>query len=131
MRLPLDTHIALWAITADQRLSDKARGLLLDSSNEIYVSTASVWEIAVKRALSRGRTSDVLIGGRDALTRFVQAGFALLPIAPKHAAEVETLPPLQADPFDRLLLAQAFSDPLGLLTRDAKVLAYGGATIEV
>jgi PIN domain nuclease of toxin-antitoxin system len=131
VRLLLDTHVALWAVTYDHRLSEKARGLLLDESNEIYVSAASVWEIAIKHALSRGRPSDILIGGREALTRFAQAGFVLLAIAPSHAAEVEALPRLHADPFDRLLLAQAFSEPLNLLTRDAKILAYGGTTIEV
>ena len=131
MRLLLDTHVALWAVTYDQRLSEKARALLLDDRNEVYVSAASVWEIAIKHALSRGRNSDVLIGGQDALSRFAQAGFVLLAIAPSHAAAIETLPPLHADPFDRLLLAQAFYEPLSLLTRDAKILAYGGITIEV
>jgi PIN domain nuclease of toxin-antitoxin system len=105
--------------------------LLTDGGNEIFISAASVREISVKHRLSRRRRNDILISGRDALTRFAEAGCALPAISPAHAAEVEILPKLHADPFDRLLLAQAFSEPLGLLTRDTKILAYGGTTIEV
>ena len=88
VRLLLDTHVGLWAITYDQRLSERARGLLTDGGNEIFISAASVWEIAVQHALSRGRRNDIVSSGRDALTRFAEAGFALLAISPAHAAEV-------------------------------------------
>ena len=131
MRLLLDTHVALWAVADDPRLSPAARVLIADPGNEVFVSAASVWEIAIKHGLARGRADDMPISGRDALLHFTAAGYALLPISPAHAAAVEELPRLHEDPFDRLLVAQARTEPLRLLTRDAKVLAYGDTALAV
>ncbi len=131
MRLLLDTHVALWAVTDDARLSEKAHGLITDAGNDIFVSAASVWEIAIKHALRRGRADDMPVSGEVARACFTEAGYGWLPISAAHAAHVEQLPPLHADPFDRLLVAQAFLEPLGLLSRDAAVLAYGGMAIAV
>ncbi len=129
MRLLLDTHIALWAITGDRRLSANACALILDTENEVIVSAASVWEIAIKHALARGRPDDMPVSGSQALNAFTAAGYAMLPISPAHAAAIEQLPRLHDDPFDRMLLAQAITEPLRLLTSDARVLAYGRETI--
>src|ERR1019366_9976248 len=85
----------------------------------------------IKHALARGAPNDMPISGQEALGYFRDAGFALLDISPKHAAGVETLPPLHADPFDRLLIAQALMTPLRLLTHDARVAAYSDLTIAV
>jgi PIN domain nuclease of toxin-antitoxin system len=126
--LLLDTHVALWALTNDPRLSRRARALIEDPANDVLVSAASVWEIAIKHALGRG---DMPISGDQALDWFRQAGYALLPIAPDHAAAVEHLPDHHRDPFDRLLVAQAIAEPLRLLTRDPLVLRYGDMAIAV
>lgn len=128
MKLLLDTHIALWAIADDWRLNDLARSLIDDPENEVMVSAATVWEISIKHALARG---NMPISGEEALGYFRSAEFMLLGITPVHAAAVETLPPLHADPFDRILIAQAMTEPARLLTRDAQVAAYGAMVLVV
>lgn len=128
MRLLLDTHIALWALTDDPRLSQRARALIDDPANQVMVSAATVWEIAIKHALGR---DDMPISGDEALEWFRQAGYDLLPITPAHAAAVEHLPDHHRDPFDRLLVAQAMTEPLRLLSRDPLVVRYGDAVMAV
>ena len=122
MRLLLDTHIALWAVIDDPRLSAKARALILDPANEIVVSAASIWEIAIKHALRR---EDMQVSGQEALEIFVAAGFNLLAIAPTHAAQVDALPSIHQDPFDRILVAQAMVEQLRLMSHDSTVAHYG------
>ena len=131
MRLLLDTHIALWAIADDDRLSARARALIDDTDNEIVVSAATVWEIAVKHALARGGANDMPISGQQALGYFRDAGFELLSISPAHTVAIEALAPLHADPFDRILVAQAMATPLRLLTQDQRVAAYSDSIIAV
>ncbi|WP_428483968.1 type II toxin-antitoxin system VapC family toxin [Rhodopila sp.] len=131
MRLLLDTHIALWAIADHPNLSPKARRLIDDPDNQIVVSTATVWEIAIKHALGRGGPNDMPISGQDALDYFRDAGFEMMPISPAHAAAVETLAPLHADLFDRMLVIQAMATPLRLLTHDQRVAAYSDSIIAV
>lgn len=128
MRLLLDTHIALWAVVDDPRLSAKARALILDPANEILVSAASIWEISIKHALRR---EDMQVSGQEALEIFVAAGFDLLAISPTHAAQVDALAPIHQDPFDRILVAQATVDDLRLLSHDATVARYGPAVERV
>lgn len=103
MRLLLDTHIALWAIANSPRLPVQARGLIENTGDHIVISAASIWEIAIKHALARGAANDMPLSGQDALGYFRDARFELLDISPAHAAGVETLPALHADPFDRIL----------------------------
>lgn len=122
MRLLLDSHIAVWALTNDRRLSAAARELLLDEGSEIWVSAATVWEIAVKHGLRRGAMP---FSGKDATRYFRDAGYRLLDIRAEHAAAVEQLPPIHADPFDRLLIAQAVVEPLHFVTHDALLARYG------
>ncbi|UEM06836.1 type II toxin-antitoxin system VapC family toxin (plasmid) [Skermanella rosea] len=129
MRLLLDTHIALWAIIDSPNLTARIRELIIDPGNIITVSTVSVWEIAIKHALARGKPTDMPISGAEALHYFRAAGYVLLNISPEHAAAVEQLPDLHADPFDRLLVAQSMVEPLRLLTHDAKVAAYSDQVI--
>lgn len=124
MRLLLDTHIALWALADDARLPRQARGWIADEDNQILVSTASLWEISIKFALKRG---DMPVSAAQAEGWFRRAGYTLLDIKPAHAVAVERLPPLHADPFDRLLVAQALTEPLRLLTRNAAVARYSNA----
>ncbi|HVY33990.1 MAG TPA: type II toxin-antitoxin system VapC family toxin [Caulobacteraceae bacterium] len=131
MRLLLDTHIALWALVDDSRLPQRATELITDPANTIAVSAASVWEIALKHALGRGGPNAMPLSGREAMTYFAQAGYDLLPISPEHAAAVETLPSLHADPFDRMLVAQALAEPMRLLTHDAVLARYGDMVLKV
>lgn len=125
MRLLLDAHIALWALTDDRRLGDDARVLIADSGNEVFVSAASVWEIAIKRSLGR---SGIPFSAAAALGYFSQAGYQRLDVRAEHAAAVETLPKLHGDPFDRILIAQALVEPMHLVSHD-RMLAEYSATV--
>ena len=131
MRLLLDTHVALWAVVDDPRLPAKAVELIADPANEVFVSAASLWEIAIKHALARGGPNDMPISAQEALGYFHGAGYTLLDIAPAHVVAVEGLPMLHADPFDRILVAQALTVPLRLLTRDARMARYSDTVIMV
>lgn len=128
MRLLLDSHIAIWALTNDVRLSERARDLILDENNELLVSAASVWEIAIKHGRAKNR---IPFSGADAVRYFRQAGYQLLDVTAEHAATVEQLPAIHTDPFDRLLIAQAQVEPLHLLTHDAKLAEYGAVILLV
>jgi PIN domain nuclease of toxin-antitoxin system len=127
----LDTHVAIWAIVDDPRLSPTARELISDLDNEIVVSAASVWEIAIKHALARGGPNDMPVGGDRALGIFRRAGYRLLPITPEHAAAVERLARHHADPFDRLLVAQATLEPLRLVSADPMIERYGDMVLRI
>ena len=121
MRLLLDTHIALWAVTGSRRLTRKARESILEA-DEVHVSAATLWEIAIKHALGRG---DMPVSSEQALQSFRDAGYALLAIKPEHAVRIADLPAIHADPFDRLLVAQARFEPMTLVTSDRLVGQYG------
>jgi len=120
MRLLLDTHIALWAVTAHARMPARATELIL-AADAVFVSAASLWEISIKHALKPAHLS---ISGEQALSEFQAAGFSLLAISPAHAAAVDKLAAHHRDPFDRLLIAQAIHEPLRLLTGDRQLAAY-------
>jgi PIN domain nuclease of toxin-antitoxin system len=128
VNLLLDTHVALWAITDSDRLSAAARRLITAERAVVWVSAASLWEIAIKHSFGRG---DMPVSAREALGYFIESGYRLLAIQPEHTVAVESLPPLHADPFDRLLVAQAQVEPMRLLTHDAAVAAYGGTVVRV
>ena len=128
MNVLLDTHIALWAITDDDRLSARAREMILSERTTVWVSAVSVWEIAIKHGLDRG---DMPVSGQEALGYFREAGYRFLPIEPEHAAAVEALPGHHQDPFDRLLVAQAVTEPMHLLTHDAMQARYGELVVLV
>jgi PIN domain nuclease of toxin-antitoxin system len=122
VRILLDTHVFIWAVTDSRRLSKETRTIMRDAT-EVFVSAASIWEIAIKSAIGKIK-ADV-----GEMTRAIGAsGFVELPIAAAHAAQVARLPLLNdhKDPFDRLLVAQSIVEPLVLLTADPKVAAYGG-----
>lgn len=122
MRLLLDTHVAVWTVVAPERLPAPVAGLISEPGNIVHVSAVSIWEIAIKRALQR--KSAPVFSATDAIEHFQAAGFLLLDVTSRHAAEVETLPLRHGDPFDRLLVAQAISEPLRLITHDARMAAY-------
>jgi PIN domain nuclease of toxin-antitoxin system len=121
MRLLLDTHVFLWSVIASRQLKTEMRAYLA-SADAIYVSAASIWEIAIKSQLGK------IDGDPDALASAIEAsGFQELPVSAAHAAAVAKLPMHHTDPFDRLLLAQAFAEPLRFVTADRALAAYGGA----
>ena len=128
MRLLLDTHIALWAITDSPKLPKQVRELVSLPATEIYVSAASIWEISIKHGLGR---NNMPVSGADASRYFTEAGYILLPVSADHAAATETLPAIHADPFDRMLVAQALTEPLKLLTHDATVARYSDSILLV
>jgi PIN domain nuclease of toxin-antitoxin system len=124
----LDTHVALWAIIDSPRLTKKARELIESPRSTLWVSAASVWEIAIKHSLGRG---DMPVSSQGALRYFRESGYRLLAIEPEHAAAVENLPALHADPFDRILVAQALVEPMRLITHDSVVARYSDTIIEI
>ncbi|TVR01530.1 MAG: type II toxin-antitoxin system VapC family toxin [Spirochaetaceae bacterium] len=126
MRLLLDTHILLWAITADRLLPDAARHLIEDSRNEVVFSAASVWEITIKHSI---RSDAMPVSGAEALHWFRRAGYRELSITPEHT--VVQLEPIHRDPFDRMLVAQALAEPLRLVTHDEVVARYSDTVILV
>lgn len=128
MNLLLDTHVALWAITDSPRLSAQAREWIESPRATVWVSAATVWEIAIKHGLGRG---DMPVSGQEALDYFRQSGYRLLAVQPEHAAAVETLPAHHTDPFDRILIAQALTEPMRLLTHDSTVARYLDTIIQV
>lgn len=120
MRLLLHTHIALWALTDSPRLPHRARDAIT-VADEVHVSAVSLWEIAIKHALAR---QQMPVGAAEARQAFVDAGYLMLAITPGHVVVVEALPPWHRDPFDRLLGAQAITEPLRLVTAAAALPRY-------
>ena len=129
MRLLLDTHVLIWALSAPRLLTEEGRALIADPANDIVVSAASLWEIATKHAAGG---SDVPSMDAAAVLGFARrSGYAVLDVSAAHVLAVATLPPLHGDPFDRILVAQALCEPLRLLTRDRQVVAYSDTIIIV
>ncbi len=122
MNLLLDTHLLLWAAAEPQRLSAKARALLLDSANQLVFSSASLWEIGIKSGLER---TDFKVDPRRLWRMLLISGYRELPVSSEHAVAVLDLPPLHKDPFDRILVAQARVEGLTLLTADKVMAKYG------
>lgn len=112
----------LWVLLDDQRLTAEARAMI-EGASEVYVSAASVWEIAIKSALGKIEADPFAI-----VSAIEPTGFIELPISAVHAAQVATLPAAEdhKDPFDRLLVAQSMIVPLILVTADKKLARYGG-----
>ena len=125
MRLLLDTQAFVWVVQDSPRLSAAAREVILGAA-EVYVSAASIWEIAIKAGL--GKISADPVRMVQAIT---ESGFVELPITAQHASGVERLPDHHRDPFDRLLIAQALAEPLRLLSSDAQMAKYTDLVIQI
>jgi PIN domain nuclease of toxin-antitoxin system len=122
MNFLLDTHIALWALSDDKKLSKEARRLIENENNRIFASVASMWEIAIKKAL---KPDKIPLSGREYLHYCGQAGYELLPIRETHVLSLEKLPLYHSDPFDRILVVQASVESMMLLTHDLVITKYG------
>lgn len=123
MNLLLDTHIAIWAVEDNPRLSQAARTLLLDPAASFFVSVASLWEIAIKH--TKHGAKEMPMSAKDALGFFQASGYTIVPVASPHVLMLETLPRHHDDPFDRLLVATALTEPYRLVTSDGRLGAYG------
>jgi len=122
-RLLLDTHTFLWWVTDSPELSISARKAISDNRNECFLSIASCWEMAIKSSLGKLRlTKPVERFVNDLIT---ENGFRLLPIDLHHAAKVESMPFHHRDPFDRLLIAQAITEKLTIISADDMFSNYG------
>ena len=111
-----------------ERLSAAARKLLNDPRNELLFSAASLWEIAIKKTLGR---EDFRVEPRLLRRGLLDNGYAEIPVTSRHAVNIDGLPPLHKDPFDRLLLAQALSEGITLLTGDTQLARYPGPVRKV
>jgi len=121
MRLLLDTHLLLWALAEPDRLDDVTRSTLEDAGNEVIFSAASLWEIAIKAGLGR---PNFVFDPQQILRAALDTGFTELPVHSDAAILVAKLPPYHRDPFDRLLIAQAMSEPMHLYTADPLLPPY-------
>jgi PIN domain nuclease of toxin-antitoxin system len=122
VRLLLDTHAFLWWITDDPHLSDRARALIGGGENEVFLSAASAWELAVKAALRRVELAQPL--DRFVPDQLERNGFQALPVSVRHALALPALPPLHRDPFDRMLVAQALTEEMTLVSADREIWRY-------
>ena len=127
MSFLLDTHVLLWWLFNDKRISKTAHGIIQDPDNKIFVSSASAWEIATKHRLSRLESAAVLLEDMPGCLR--RAGFMELPIALSHATRAGSFPHAHRDPFDRMLAAQAIVDGHQLVTRDPALAQFGPRTV--
>lgn len=107
--------IAHWALEGKLALSAPARDAIIDGNNIVFVSAVSVWEISIKKALGKLQAPDTLLAEIERLR------FTPLDVTLEHADRAGRLPPLHTDPFDRMLIAQAQSDHLMLVTRDSEI----------
>ena len=125
MRLLIDTHLLLWWLAGGVRLPRRARGFLADTSNQVFFSAASIWEVSIKAALGK-----IEADPNEMLVALRLGGFEELPVTGRHASAVMRLPDHHRDPFDRMLVAQSLVESLVLLTDD-RVLSKYGATVIV
>jgi PIN domain nuclease of toxin-antitoxin system len=121
VKLLLDTHLLLWVAGQPERLSRAARELIEDKENELIFSTASLWEVVIKRGLGR---NDFKADPRLLRRGLLDNGYSELPISSEHVVAIDTLPPIHKDPFDRVLVAQASVEGVTLLTTDVVVASY-------
>ena len=127
MDILMDTHVALWWVNEHEKLSHKARSILLDESNNLHISIASLWEIAIKTSL--GKLSDLNSGASSFQSQMQRMPVNLLHIEQHHTLVVEELPFFHKDPFDRMLVAQAMIEGMAILTIDENIHKYDILTI--
>lgn len=123
MRVLIDTHIFLWWDRQLRSLSRPLRAAIADEANNIFVSAASIWELAIKRALGKMRCNRSIV---DAVS---ELGFDILPVTGSHAEHAGGLPRHHNDPFDRMLIAQAYLEGMVLGSQDRRMRPYGVLTL--
>jgi len=128
MRVLLDTHCWLWMLVTPERFSESTRGMLESSKHELFLSSASSWEIAIKYAL--GKLPLPESPRQYVPDRMLASGVTGLPVEHRHSLLVADLPSHHRDPFDRLLVAQAMVESMPILTADPQLRLYDVETIE-
>ena len=123
MRVLIDTHVFLWWDRQLRNLSRPLRAAIADEANDIFVSAASIWEIAIKRAIGK------LSFRRSIVDAVSELGFEILPVSGSHAEHAGGLPRHHNDPFDRLIIAQAYLEGMVVGTQDRLMQPYGLATL--
>jgi len=123
VRLLIDTHILLWADERPGQIAPTLRAAMRDQTNEIIVSAATVWEIAIKRGIGKLRFD------RPVVAAILALGFEILPVTGSHAEHAGGLPRHHNDPFDRLIIAQAYLEGMVVGTQDQLMQPYGVATL--
>jgi PIN domain nuclease of toxin-antitoxin system len=126
MNYLLDTHTLIWFLNGDERLSGKAKEAIENPDNEKFVSIASVWELAIKTSLGKFKFEK---GFRKFLELIENNGFAILHISFDHALTLSSLEFIHRDPFDRLIISQAITNMLTILTRDEYIAKYKIVTL--
>lgn len=122
MKLLLDTHTALWLFNNHENLSSVAQDCLRDEENELYVSIASAWEIAIKHSL--GKLTEFPGGVSLFLSAINENPIELITVLPEHVKKVEKLPYIHRDPFDRLIIATAMHEDMAIITADENIQKY-------
>lgn len=128
MNLLIDTHLLLWAAARPDRLPAEARQRMLDPAAALHFSVASLWEVAIKRALNR---PDFRVDPGPLRAGLLASGYLELPVEGRHVLGLATLPRHHADPFDRILIAQAAAEGMTLLTVDEAMEPYGGPVLRM
>jgi PIN domain nuclease of toxin-antitoxin system len=123
VKLLLDTHLLLWTAGKPARLPNEARALIETPENELFFSSASLWEVVIKRGLGR---DDFKVDPRLLRRGLLDNGYSELPIGSEHVVAIDNLPAVHKDPFDRILVAQAQVEGITLLTADPTVARYPG-----
>ncbi|HEX8265705.1 MAG TPA: type II toxin-antitoxin system VapC family toxin [Pyrinomonadaceae bacterium] len=122
MQLLIDTHVLIWFLEGNKSLSKPHRQIISDSQNDVLVSIASLWEIAVKISLGKLTLAKPLA---DVIKQIAVENIEVLPILPKHTLQVSTLPFHHRDPFDRIIVAQLQVENLPIVTNDIEFSHYG------
>lgn len=123
MNYLLDTHLLIWSAGRDDLMTAKADRIIKDPANTLWFSVASIWEVAIKRAQNR---PDFRTDPGTLRAGLLANGYLELPVEGRHCLAIPTLPPVHGDPFDRMLVAQAMTEGMQLLTADRRVAEYGG-----
>ena len=123
MNLLLDTHLLIWAASTPERLSSEALSLLQNANYQLYFSAVNLWEITIKRRLGR---QDFRLDPSLLYRGLIENGYTELAVTSFHCIALEQLPAIHKDPFDRMLVAQAVSEGMLLLTSDSVIAEYPG-----
>lgn len=123
MQILLDTHTLIWALAKPEKLSNKIVKLISNVNNLVFVSIASLWELQIKKSLGK------IILPNDFPILLQDSGYKILNITFEHILQLENLPLLHRDPFDRMLIAQSLSEKIPLVTDDSEILQYTLETI--
>jgi len=121
MDILLDTHSVLWFFIGSDKMSGTAKNIIQNPDNVIYVSIATIWEVAIKISINKLSFD----GGIDGFIKSIEDnGFSLLEISPNHIKTISNLPFIHRDPFDRMLIAQAINEDMAIMTIDESILRY-------